>query len=467
MDKRETAFLVTGVTGFLGRRMLRRLLREGLPVIALIRGGRAIGAQRLSAQARASDLLADLGCTGHAKQLQVIDADIASLAVDALCEQLAEAMRQIGAKRLIVVNIAASLKMDFDGQAPARREATRQLNQRTNVEGLENLIRTFDRLDERAADDRPVVSSIVHFSTCYAHGRRTGLIEESALNEDVRAENSYEQSKREGEFRLSRWQPARHHRIPVTIIRPSIVTGEGTRDGFLAWLNILGETVQLDGLPRWARWILGVTESSARLIDVGAKAVRRLRVPGLPLLGNSEGVLDLIDVEDVERYSWQVIERHRRGAIAPEVEYLHLSNPNAPTLREVTDMTLAAFGHPDLAPRVKIIRGFWLFAALLQLFSAIPVAGRMIRGLYTRTSMLRPYMMRSTGTRFDTRLTAAYFAATGTTYQLRAVDVDYIRGLLGQAQPEDSGLPENDQPDDAPQKSAQATRDCTAGAIAA
>lgn len=467
MDERETAFLVTGVTGFLGRRMLRKLLRAGSPVIALVRGGRAIGTQRLSAQARAADLLADLGCTEYGAQLQVIDADIASLVVDTLSEQITEAMRQLDAKRLIVVNIAASLKMDFDGQAPARREATRQLNQRTNVEGLENLIRTFDRLDERAVDGRPVVVSIVHFSTCYAHGRRTGVIEESALNEDVRAENSYEQSKREGEFRLSRWQPARTHRIPVTIIRPSIVTGEGTRDGFLAWLNILAETVQLDGLPGWARWILGVTESSARLIDVGGKAVRRLHLPCLPLLGNPEGVLDLIDVEDVERFSWQVIQGHRNGTIAPEVEYLHLSNPSAPTLRQVTDMTLAAFGHPDLAPRVKIIRGFWLFAALLQLFSTIPVAGRMIRGLYTRTSMLRPYMMRSTGTRFDTSLTAAYFVAMGTPYRLRAVDVEYIRTLLGHPKREDSGLPECDQPDDAPQKTAQTASDCTAGAIAA
>lgn len=223
----------------------------------------------------------------------------------------------------------------------------------------------------------------------------------------------------------------------------------------------------LDGLPRWARWILGVTDSGARLIDVGATAIRRLRVPCLPLLGNPEGVLDLIDVEDVERYAWQVVQRHRNAALAPEVAYLHLSNPNAPTLRQVTDMTLAAFGHPDLAPGVKIIRGFWLFAALLQLFSAIPVAGRMIRGLYTRTSMLRPYMMRSTGTRFDTSLTAAYFETMGVSYQLRAVDVDYIRSLLGQAQP---GAPEhsdNDESRDALQEPAQAAGDCTASAVTA
>lgn len=94
-------------------------------------------------------------------------------------------------------------------QRPASRQATQQLNQRIHVEGLQNLIRRFNRFDDRAIDGRPVIASIVHFSTCYAHGRRTGLIEESALNEDVKAEHSHEQSKREGEFRLSRWQPAR------------------------------------------------------------------------------------------------------------------------------------------------------------------------------------------------------------------------------------------------------------------
>jgi nucleoside-diphosphate-sugar epimerase len=467
MDGHDTAFLITGVTGFLGRRVLRNLLNEQLPVIALIRGGRVGGTQRPGAQARASDLLETLGCSGHASRLTVIDADIANLAVDRLCEQISLAMQQIGARRLMVVNVAASLKMDFDGQARERREATRKLNQRTNVEGLENLIRTFDRLDERSTDGAPVVSSIVHFSTCYAHGRRTGAIEECALDEDARAENSYEASKRDGEIRLARWQQTRRQRIPVTVIRPSIVTGEGTRDGFLAWLNILGETVALDGLPGWVRWVLGITESSARLIDVGGRAVRRLHVPCLPLLGNPRGVLDLIDVDDVERYSWKVIQQHRAGVVAPEVRYLHLSNPDAPTLRQVTDMTLAAFGHPELAPRVKIIRGFWLFAGLLQIFSAIPVAGRMIRGLYLRTSMLRPYMMRSTGTRFETTRTAAYFEAIGMPYRLRAVDTDYIRTLLRQAASGDGGHPQDDDAEAAPPASAPPSRECAPDALAA
>lgn len=431
----EPAFLLTGATGFLGGRVLGRLLREGAKVIVLIRGGRGPDERRISAQARASDLLAQLNCTRHCEQLAVIESDIADIAVESLADQLAVALTQLGATQLVAINVAASLKMEFAGQNPAKREATRLLNQRTNVEGLNRLLNALDRLDAKSADAQPVLQSMVHFSTCYAHGQRTGLLPEEALIPDFGTENSYEQSKRDGESCLNCWQSVRVNRIPVTVIRPSIVTGPDTRDGYLAWLDIFAEPFQINRLSGWMRRLVGIQAPQARLMDVMAAALRRLHIPFVPLLGNSQGVLDFIDAGDVEKYSWLVIQRHRTETLAPGLRYLHLANPQAPTLAQVADLTFSAFGHADLVRRLKFIRGFWLFAALLRLFAAVPMAGRMMRGMHTRTSMLRPYLMRSSGTRFDTRSTAAYFAEIGIGYETRPIDVEYVRSLIAPLPP--------------------------------
>lgn len=431
----EPAFLLSGATGFLGQRLLRRLLQNQARVIVLSRGGHGPGGTRASAEARMEQLLEELGCASYRAQLAVIETDLADIEVESLAFRIAGCLRQFGASQLLAVNVAASLKMDFPGQDPVRREATRQLNQRTNVLGLERLLHALDRAEAINAGGVPVLKGLVHFSTCYAHGRRSGLIPEDALDPAALAENSYEQSKREGEFRVARWQAERAHRVPVTVIRPSIVTGPDTRDGYLAWLDILSEPVRVDRLSGWMRWLIGIATPGARLVDVVAAARRRLHLPVIPLLGNPGGVLDFIDAGDVEKYSWLAIQRHRDEALAPELRYLHLSNPEAPTLRKVLDMTMSALDHADLGPRFRIMRGYWLFAGLLGLFSAIPVAGLMLRGLYTRTSMLKPYLMRSSGTRFATSATAAYFAEIGVRYQTRRIDTDYVRTLIGAPPP--------------------------------
>lgn len=424
------AYLITGATGFLGRRLLRRLLQSGGQVIVLARGKRGTESRGGSVEQRVADLLRDLRCQDQQSQVAVIEADLTDLKPEPLAAQISSCLQQFGASSLLAINLAASLKMDFAGQKRARREATRQLNQNTNVQGLDRLLETLDRVDSSHASKQPVLQGLVHFSTCYAHGQRQGLIPEQPLSPDVRTENSYEASKRDGEFHVTCWQATRGRMIPVTIIRPSIVTGPDTTDGYLAWLDVLSEPVRLDQMSGWLRRLIGMQAASARMIDVALNAVRRLRLPFLPLLGNEDGVLDLIDADDVEKFSWLVIERHRDDALPATLRYLHLSNPEAPTLRQVVDMTVSAFGHPDMAPRLVLIQGFWLFAGLLGLLSAIPVLGNSVRALYTRTSMLRPYLMRPAGTRFTTLATEQFFKQMGVSYELRRIDTNYVRHLI-------------------------------------
>lgn len=421
----EPAFLLTGATGFLGGRMLRRLLQDGCQVLVLSRDARD-----RAAGSRIDALLEELDCAERRDQVSVIRADLAALDAKTLAAQICAQLRTWGATRLLGINIAASLKMDFVGQEPSRREATCQLNYHTNVLGLERLLEALDRVD--ALCDQPVLEGLVHYSTCYAHGPRGGTIPEQEIDSQIPTENSYERSKREGEYSIARWQADRPRRIPVTIVRPSIVTGPDTRDGYLAWLDLLSERVRLEGLSSWERWLTGVHSPNARVVDLVAGALSRLHLPLIPVPGKAEALIDLVDVDSVDRYAWAVVQRHRQESLAPALRYLHLSNPRAPSLREVVDVTVAAFDQPGLSQRLTLVDGFRLFSSLLRLLSAIPVAGAAIRRIYQRTAMLQPYLMRAEGARFSTAATAAYFAEIGLAYETQDFGIDYVRSLIGE-----------------------------------
>ena len=75
---------------------------------------------------------------------------------------------------------------------------------------------------------------MTYVSTAYVAGDRRGLARETELDVGQGFRNAYEQSKHEAE-RLVR---SRHDRLPVTIVRPSIVVGErGT--GWTASFNVV------------------------------------------------------------------------------------------------------------------------------------------------------------------------------------------------------------------------------------
>lgn len=421
----RTCFLLTGATGFLGRRLLARMLRNGDQVIVLCRAQ----SQRATAQERMNALVTELECGPYRAGLSVIDADMACLDPAALSTQLNNVLLETGMQRLVAVNVAGSLVMDHPAQKAPKRAAVQAQNHATNVAGLENLLGALDRLDAMQAPNAPVLAGVVHYSTCYAHGRTRGLIPEGPIDPGTACENSYEHTKRLGEYALTQWHQNRSRPVPVTVIRPSIVTGPDTPDGYLAFLDTLAEPSDAASLSGWKRWLVGRLAGQPRTVDLMAAVVRRLHLPWLPLLGNGQGVLDLIDAADVDRYGWEVVQHHRshRGA---ELRFLHLANPGAPTLHEVVHLTLGAFGHATMANRVRLIDGVSVFLALLHLFSMLPIAGSAMRRLYSRTVMLRPYLMRPIGTRFATSQTVRYFEAHGLRYAPRQIDVPYVQSLI-------------------------------------
>lgn len=424
----DRAFLMTGATGFIGRRLLARLLRRGEIVFVVIRARRSLRQGPAGAACRLARLLADIGCADRAAQAILVEGDVGSIDPVRLAARLGAEMSGMALRRLTVVNIAASLRMDFSGQDPDQAEQIRALNQRTNVGGIRRLLEALD-LAERQWPGRVQVEALVHFSTAYAHGARRGELREVPLDDACLPRNAYESTKRQSEALLQEWHAARKARTRLTILRPGIVVGPDTRDGLCAWLDLMAAPVSIDTLRPWLRRLLGLQRPAYSTVDLALDAARRLRLP-IPLLGNGKGILDLIDVEDVVRYSEIAIDDRRGPDRVPQVLFLHLTHPAAQSLRAACGTILAAFGRAGDARRICIIGGFVPFAWLLMLLSLLPVVGRQVKSLYERTQMLRPYLLRPSGTYFSTSDTRAYFSALGQPYEPAAIDIAYLRQLI-------------------------------------
>src|SRR5206468_2341717 len=101
---------------------------------------------------------------------------------------------------------------------------------RINVEGTQRVLDFADRCRDRGAGLR----RLVHVSTAYVAGDHEGEFREDQLEVGQGFRNSYERTKFEAE-KLVR---ARSPRLPVTIVRPSIVVGERS-SGWTSSFNVL------------------------------------------------------------------------------------------------------------------------------------------------------------------------------------------------------------------------------------
>ena len=199
--------LLTGGTGFLGTEVAARLLRRAdLEIVSLVLAD-------ADAEARASDrawwflpeLRAELGTRIHA-----VAGDVSkpTFGLDSgtyadLCDRVTH-----------VVHCAADLRV----------EATVEELRATNVDGVANVI-DFARAARRLA-------RLVHVSTAYVAGARTGTVSEDDLTDAFGFGSPYEQTKYEAE-RLVRDAASK---LPVTVVRPSMIVGD-SRTGDIKTFN--------------------------------------------------------------------------------------------------------------------------------------------------------------------------------------------------------------------------------------
>src|ERR1700729_4210916 len=207
------AVLLTGATGFVGMAVLARLLeRTDRDVLVLVRA-----ASRSQADARLNTVLASVfdAPEQHRRRVRAVCGDLTApgLGLGADRDWIAEEVREI-------VHGAASVAFDME-IAESRS---------INVEGTRRVL----DLAEDCAVRGEGLRRITYVSTAYVAGNRHGCAGEAELDVGQGFRNAYEQSKHEAERLV--W--SRRDRLPVTIVRPSIVVGErGT--GWTASFNVV------------------------------------------------------------------------------------------------------------------------------------------------------------------------------------------------------------------------------------
>jgi len=247
----DRVHLVTGYPGFLGKRLVRRLLtdpRERPRRLVCLVQPKHLAAAR-----------ADLA-TLPAPEAEILEGDVAHMHLG-----LSGAEWQALAGEVTHVwHLAAKTRLS-GGPAELRR---------VNVDGTRNVL-------ELCAAARSL-ERLMHFSTAFVSGTRVGVILEDELAVGQRFHNAYEETKFQAELLVRRAQSD----LPATVLRPSIVVGDSRT----------GEIDRFDG--PYALAILLVASP--------------LAVP-LPLPGDAVAPLNVVPVDFVVDAA-VAISRHPAGA---------------------------------------------------------------------------------------------------------------------------------------------------------
>lgn len=206
--------LVTGFPGFLGSRLLPRLLsrHRDHTAVCLVQDRFALVARRRLAEL--IDAHADL-----AGRIDLVEGDITRPGLG-----VGDAAG-LAARTREIWHLAAV----YDLSVP------RDLAYRVNVEGTRNVL--------RFAQDCPELRRHHYVSTCYVSGRHCGPFHESDLDVGQSFNNFYEETKFLAEVEVG---AARDGGMPTTVYRPAIVVGD----------SLTGETQKFDGPYFLLQWLL-------------------------------------------------------------------------------------------------------------------------------------------------------------------------------------------------------------------
>ncbi len=194
----SNVYFITGITGFLGGEILRRLAADtDSHFYCLIRRRRGSSVtDRLEKVLRTISL-------SSCKRIRAVSGELRDpfMGVDK------STYERLGREVTHIIHSAADVRLNQPWEKISR----------INVEGSSHVI-DFARFCCR---NNPVFSHLDYVSTCFVAGRRIGLVDEDDLSEDHGFKNTYEQSKYQAERQVrTHWAE-----IPTIIYRPSIVVG--------------------------------------------------------------------------------------------------------------------------------------------------------------------------------------------------------------------------------------------------
>jgi thioester reductase-like protein len=182
--------LVTGYPGFIGRRLVHRMLEQGLPerLVLLVQHAHAAAAR------------AEVARHAPPGRVEVWEGDVSAMHLGLSGAEWRSLVRDVGT----VWHLAAASRLD----------SASEVARRVNVEGTRNV------LELARAAARP--TRLHHFSSAFVSGDRRGVIMEDELMVGQRFRTTYEQSKARAEELVRRAMGD----VPTTIYRPAIVVGD-------------------------------------------------------------------------------------------------------------------------------------------------------------------------------------------------------------------------------------------------
>jgi long-chain acyl-CoA synthetase len=206
------AVLITGATGFVGGEVLSRYVeRTDRPIYALVRAKGQADAERRVREALAYILPPDADTTRVIAVPGDVERD--DLGLDpALRDELAENVADI-------IHSAASVSFSL----PLAR------SREINVGGTRHVLEFAGRCRDHGGLHR-----LSYVSTAYVAGTHEGEFGEDQLDVGQAFRNGYERSKFEAEQLVRAWPG----RLPIQILRPSIIVGE-RGSGWTASFNVL------------------------------------------------------------------------------------------------------------------------------------------------------------------------------------------------------------------------------------
>ena len=280
------AYFVTGATGFIGRRLVERLLDK--------RQGKVYVLVRRESLERLEDLVERWGVLvgpTAAKRVQPIVGDLRR-------PLLGVEQEQVGELRGKIVNFF-HLAAVYDMTAPA------EVNTAVNVGGTTHAVELARTLE---------AERLHHVSSIAVAGDYRGTFEESMFDEGQKLPSPYHRTKFESE-RIVREQPY----VPWRVYRPAIVVGDSQT----------GEMDKIDGPYYFFKAI---------------QRARRLLPEWLPLVGLDLGNTNIVPVD------WVVAALdHIAHEPELEGQAFHLTDPRAQPVEEVFNQFLAAAHAPRFA----------------------------------------------------------------------------------------------------------------------
>ena len=194
MKNTKDTVLLTGITGNLGSWLAVELLQQGKKILALMRDRNSKDAAK-----RLNRILGIAGGRNLKDNIEIIHGDICKKGLG--LKSNAKNLKQLSK----IIHCAACTKfLGDDGKS----------HQMMNVQGTLNVLELASHLSV----------SLVHISSAYIAGKRTGIVKEDEIDVGQSFNNIYEDTKCRSEMLVHNWTQT--NSLPAVVLRPSIVLGD-------------------------------------------------------------------------------------------------------------------------------------------------------------------------------------------------------------------------------------------------